>query len=197
MRFPRFLHVLAAVLFLPAFAAYADTVTTFDLTGTYDLGITPYAASGTVTIDTTTGAVQAIDLGFQSLASDAVVAYTLSESYGEPLNFSEIGEGWTGLPGTDYSAAIDMAIPVATLAGYAGGNICSLDNPCADTMSIIELGTVDNDFVDGTLIPTPEPSSLILMAIGALAMVGMMRGRPLTGVRTANNLISILPCERL
>jgi hypothetical protein len=176
MRFSRFLQILAAILFLPTLAAHADTVTNFDFTGTYDLGNVPYTASGTVAIDTTTGAVQTIDLGFPTLSSEAVVADTSSQSYGPPLNFTEIGETWLGQPGINYFAAITLDIPVATLVGYTGGNICSLDNPCADP-STLTLGIGDNDFVDGTLSPTPEPSSWILVATGALAMVGVLRGR--------------------
>jgi hypothetical protein len=177
MRFPRYFHVLAAAIFVPAFAAYADSVTTFDFAGTYDLGTTPYTSSGTVVIDTTTGAVEAIDLTFPTLSSNAVVADTSSESFGPPLNFTELGETWLGQAGINYFAAITLDIPVATLAGYAGGNICSLDNPCANGPSIFNIDIADHDFANGTLTPTPEPSSLSLLAVGALAVFGITRGR--------------------
>ena len=173
MRFPRLLHVLALVLFLPALAAHADTITTFDFAGTFDLG----TASGTVAIDTTTGAVQTIDLTFPTLSSEAGVPSTMSESYGPPQNFTEIGETWIGQPGVNYYAGISVDIPVASLVGYAGGNICSLDNPCTDATSGIVIGIEGHNFIDGRLSPTPEPSSLTLLGVGALAMVGMMSGR--------------------
>lgn len=177
MRFSRLLQVIAAVLFLPALAAYADTVTTFNFAGTFDLGTVPDTASGTVTIDTTSGAVQTIDLTFPTLSSEAGVPSTMSESYGPPQNFTQIGETWIGQPGMNYYAGIGLDIPVASLVGYAGGNICSLDDPCADATSGIVIGIDGYDFIDGTLSPTPEPSSLTLLGAGALAMVGMMRDR--------------------
>jgi hypothetical protein len=184
MRFPCFLQILAVVVFLPALTTYADTLTTFDFAGTYHLGVPPDntsgplgSAFGTVMIDTTTGAVQAIDLSFATLSSNAVVAGTSSESYGAPLNFTELGETWLGQAGINYFAAITLDIPVATLAGYAGGNICSLDNPCANGPSIINIDIADHDFANGTLTATPEPSSLTLLAVGALAVFGITRGR--------------------
>jgi hypothetical protein len=167
MRFPRFYALLAAALFLPAFAAHADTITGFVLTSSL--------ASGTVQIDTTTGVVESIDLTSPAVQSGDTFAYTYYDA-GED-GITEIAEGYFPPEPANGEIEIIIYLPVNTLVGYDGGAICSLDNPCDPTSPhpVISFGNHSGEAVDGTLSPTPEPSSLTLLATGVVGIAGVAR----------------------
>ena len=101
VRFSVFVTVVLAGVLLLALPGYADQVTVFDLTTVYQpRNQQPDGtASGTVTIDTTTGVVEAIDLSFAGEPGSASPG-TLWDVYGTPPNaFVEINESWIPLDG--------------------------------------------------------------------------------------------------
>lgn len=107
----------------------------------------PVDSSSTIVIDTTTGQLSSshvtaagTPLAFQSQQSGT--GYTL-------LNFSGTGSDFTG-----DSIPIKLAIylPVASLAGYTGGPMCSLSSPCSGGFA-----TDTNEMVN--CIPNPFQNS--------------------------------------
>ena len=122
---PAWAGAVAAMWLLSATAAFANPITTFNLTSTFPSAVG--AANGTITIDTATGTVESINLSF---AGDPASATELGSTFdlvgSGPNGLVEFGEAW-GMLGF-YS--VDIVLPVNTLVGYAGGPICSTAYPC-------------------------------------------------------------------
>ena len=166
---------VAAVLLAPP--AHADQITVFSLTTVYPLP-QPQApdgtASGTITIDTTTGIVEAINLSFA--AEPALASSSTSwDVFGTPPNaFVEINESWI-TPQNGYFD-VEIALPVDTLVGYTGGSICTEAHVCNGGAYSTFLDGIDLDpYSSGQLTPTPEPASLGLLGTGVLGLVGILR----------------------
>jgi hypothetical protein len=82
-----------------------------------------------------------------------------------------------------------LYLPVGTLASYPGSDICSTSNPCGPNgtdVSTLRISASDQPVVtSGTLelAPSlgtslvPEPSSILLLGIGLLSVIGVMRRR--------------------
>jgi hypothetical protein len=166
-------------------ALHADTISTFQLAdGAFTNGAT---ATGTVTIDTTTGLYTAEDLSVVSGKDTYLFAGLITPSeqglvyHGNAYAFN--------ITNTQHDF-LDFSLPSsgANLAGYKGGEICSYTN----------LGNCDS-FAGGYSLPnenganwdtgslvevaqTPEPSSLVLLSTGLLAL-GFVATRKRVGDR--------------
>ena len=165
---------VAAMLSLSALAAYANPITTFNLTSTFPSAMG--AAYGTITIDTATGTVESIDLSFAGEPASATELGSTFDLVGSgPNALVEFGEAW----GTLGFYSVDILLPVNSLVGYAGGPICSTANPCyGGALSGFAYGISGNKpYTGGTLSATPEPSSWMFIAIGAVALVTILRRR--------------------
>ncbi len=186
MRLSRFLPVAVAVsvLFLSSMAAYADPTTTLNLNGTYVWNSQDYTTTGTVTFNPVTGALLGVDLSYGNWGGGSAVGFlsdfSLLNGNTYPL---DIEEAWN-LNANQYEApVVDLLLPVNSLIGYNGGNLCTLANQCADQYSTFFALNQPGSFTDGTLSvggtlsPTPEPSSVTLLVVGALAMMGLVRVR--------------------
>ena len=176
LRGPVFLVGFVAVLLHMPPNAFADEIVRFDVVTTYP----PFDGfpgstygSGFIDIDTTTGVVDAMDLGFPGeFEGPWSPAGMYSDVFGTaPNTLTEIGEEWLSLDGYGESAS-NIVLPVGTLVGYEGGVICSTENPCFDGAASSFLFETNETYAytNGQLVYTPEPSSLLLLVTGALFM---------------------------
>lgn len=181
MRSSRFIALVASTLFLFTLAAHADPTTTLALNGTYVWNSQDYTTTGTVTFNPDTGALMAVDLSYGAWEGGNPAGFLSDFSllYGgaSPL---DIEEAWN-LNANQYEApVIDLLLPVGSLIGYTGGNLCTLANPCDNEYSTFLALNQQGSFTQGTLnipetlAPTPEPSSLTLLSAGALAMLALL-----------------------
>ena len=177
----RLRFVLAAVTLLSAVGmARANTLSTFNLSATLTSG----TATGTLILDSTTGKFTDANILVTSTAGSATFT-------GAPT--SSIAT--TGLSSNVFATSsspllsFDLALPLASLKGYAGGSLCTITALCAtDSSGVQLLGAADlADVTSGTLtlvpsIPvaatvTPEPPSLLLIGTGVLVLGSFMRRR--------------------
>lgn len=205
-----FLFLLTAMLaFSPT--SYADT---FVLSSDFTVrgGLFTHA-SGLITIDTVSGLVTGVSMSLVDQSGPGSLG---------PFSFGPGDEQITqaehsGLFGSNASysidikdaegASVDLILPVGTLVGYTGGDICSESDHgpvfslCRTFSQMSLLPDVLGDTLgsgpalDGTLTPfvppitpppvppptspspIPEPSSLMLLSTGALGLLGMARRR--------------------
>jgi hypothetical protein len=179
---PALVTGFVAALLLMASNAFADEIVNFTLATTNNAPSDSFDASGTITIDTTTGVVDAIDL---NTPGDAATVYSIGTSSGavDPPtnNLIDISEQWCVGPSPAcfglYSAGI--VLPVDSLIGYDGGPICSTEFPCFDGVtSGYGVGLGDGAYTSGELVVSPEPSSLLLALTGSLGIaVALIRKR--------------------
>jgi hypothetical protein len=177
-----FTTAVAAVLILSAPAVYGDQVTTFNLTTDYSQPVGE--AFGTVTIDTTTGTVDAIDLSFVGEPGSVFPIGTNSDLFGTgPNQLMEIFEAWDDAANDSYYS-VDIVLPIDTLVGYAGGNICSTTNSCYSLGGFAYGIAGDEPYTGGQLEPVPELPGVLLFGTGALSLVGLLRRKfPITRQR--------------
>ena len=173
----RFGLALAAVALAGSFGmAHADTLNTFNLSAVLTTG----SASGTVTLDETTGKFTAANITV--MASGASAVFT-----GAPIAQTTA----TGLSSNVFATStlplisFDLALPIASLIGYSGGSLCTITASCATDATGVQLVNAADltDATSGTLtlVPatgvTPEPSSLLLLATGVFVLGGIMKRR--------------------
>ena len=148
----------ASLLLLLCLAAHADTITTLqlssDLTGVY-------TAQGLVSIDVTDGQVVS---SYFTLAQNGMTDATFTQpDYSQPIYGVYLAEFQDSADGYTY----ELLLPNSSLTGYQGGSVCTLASTCLGYPSGVYLpGGAGMGAVDGTLAPTPEPGSLLLLLTG-------------------------------
>jgi CSLREA domain-containing protein len=148
-------------------SAYANTITTFDATGTFQDGAT---LAGTLTIDTTNGDVLASSLAIPPDSSALDVIQGVGST----------GDAFDILLGTASGQYpnLNLVLPVGTLVGYAGGLLASNANPVttqgAVAISNFVSTTHNITFLDsGQLTPaaaTPEITTLAMIGGGLITL---------------------------
>jgi hypothetical protein len=146
---------VAAALFAATSAARADTIQTFNVTGTG--GYTGQSVSGTLTIDTTIGYVDSASL------YEGSVALTKIASQGIDSSGSFCSDACYVLDLTD--ATVVFHNDSASLAGYTGSPIGVLGNDVYNATATLAVA------------PTPEPSTLVLLLTGFVALAGLSKFR--------------------
>jgi hypothetical protein len=172
----RRLRIILAILIVVVCSpiAYADTITTFDVSGSAlnvsggSLGSCAWGAtcsfSGTLTIDVTSGSVTAVDIGFPGLAA--------FDTVGISLIAGTLGWSISANNGSD-SVALEFTTTVTppSLVGFDGGSIFGRE------VAIFGTTTPLYQVITGSVEPaptvTPEPSSLLLLAGGLTALLGL------------------------
>lgn len=188
-----------AVLCLSTLAAHADTLTTFNFSGEYNASYHTGYAHGQVTINTTTGTLESIDLEQPWVNGYYESTDPIDGRFGYPVGpadhpFFTIFERWGNT--TETFAEYGLVLNTSTLVGYTGGDLCSLSVVCIPPgydegsrfFTNVLFGKNSNqpfyfNFAELTpystveTSPTPEPSSLALLGTGVLGVMGVIRRR--------------------
>jgi len=141
----------------------ADTVTTFDVTGTFDNGA---SLSGTMEIDRTIGKVTNDNL---SASAPIGVSWTFPNLFGQNCNGAECVID--SRIGNDF---LILSLHIGTLVGYTGGSIndfSDYNNISSDAFSLLTNGKLAT-----APVAAPESSSLALVPLGLGALL-LMRKR--------------------
>ena len=167
----RFLLPALVIVLLVSCAYAADTVVTFNASGTFADGAT---LSGTITIDTTTGEPTVENLVVSSPDS---ATYTAPNGVDETANYQLIFVSPSGYPAFP---VLQLTVPGSTLVGYSGGPLCSTTNTCSagPSISAIRLSTGPPYTYDtltsgslSTTAPTTSVPALSPWALGGLMVL--------------------------
>jgi hypothetical protein len=166
---------VAVVLCLFAASAKADTIQSYQ----FNAVLAPGTASGTVTFDETTGLFTGGVIS-ATVSGTSYLFDTLSSSGlgGNTATFEQLIHG-------GQNGFFQINIPGINNVNYAGGGVCTSNNQnfCSAAgggyyYTGIYFGSGSFDLASsGSLTPTPEPSSLALLATGVLGVLGVARKR--------------------
>jgi hypothetical protein len=164
--------LILLTLAMAASRSHADEIVTVTANGTFSNN---YTLDGTLTVDTTTGAVLSSALTVEGLGSD-VFSEILQDSYNAGYADYYLQLGVYG-----DTPQLALVLDAASLVDYAGGIIFSLDDPGNNGMgyyyaSDVYTGSYVSDLVFGAFLPVPEPATLPV-TLGALLVVGIARRR--------------------
>jgi hypothetical protein len=150
--------------------ARADTIVTFNASGTYQDG---GALSGTLTIDTTTGTITAADLTVG--APDSFTVTSLVSAY---TGYSSLEQAYSvDVVGSSDVPQVILLLATSSLVGYDGSQIYGVDdlspgNYASDltrvdiSHSLLESGTMTSN----AATPAPEPNTIALLGCGLLGL---------------------------
>jgi hypothetical protein len=184
------LIVTTLVFAISSLAAHADIVDTFAVNITTGAGFLPTdTAGGTLSLDITTGLWVSADVSYYygGNPEDVVATFTTMDGYYPHSAFTYT----FFLSDQNSNAPFSLALPVASLVGYTGGSICSMESTCADgvdftsafsfpgspsTDPYVESGSLTLiSSVDPPSAVTPEPSTFALVGTGLLSLAGVAR----------------------
>jgi len=162
--------LLALIVLSSTMVSRADTLQTFSLTATLQSG----SAFGTVILDKTTGTFLQAQITANGLTFSGVPNLVDQEPDYVRVHFGLDGSTDPG------ETAFGLDLPVSTLIGYDGGDLCTEFDSCGTVRSAIGYQTDVplNQVVAGTLTAiTPEPSSFMLLGTAAVWSLATIRRR--------------------